>query len=214
MLAAGEMVSAHRCGFGRVGQGLEIRVDQRRVAAPVLSGGVGEHNLGHGTPPLHGVEQGALQSGYRVRLRGIGEGKHLRDDVADVFGGLPEAQIELAAHGPGHMGDDSVQSRPFLLILVDANVDVLTEEAAALGTPHGVGVVDCPCTRIAPSPVKWVRGVFQERDHITHGSEPQTHDAAAGSRVDQLVDFSRLEPGRHIDVIVLRLQVRVLHSHE
>ena len=112
------------------------------------------------------------------------------------------------------MRDDPVKGRPVLFILVDADVDVLAQEASALGTAHGVGVVDSPGKRVPPSPVKWGRGVFQEGDGIPHGDEPQSHDPAYVRGVDQLVNLPRIEAGGHVDVAVLRLHVLILDPDE
>ena len=142
VLAAGKVVTANRWRLRGVGQCLQVGVYQGRVAPPVLGGGVGEHYLWHVPLPFQGIEQRTLGAGHRITLGSVGKGKHLRDDVANVLGGLPEAQIELAPHPAGNMGDDTIQGRPALLIVIDAHVDVLTQKASALRAAHGVGVVD------------------------------------------------------------------------
>ena len=84
-----------------------------------------------------------------VGLRSVGKGEHLRNDIAHVLGGLPEAEVELAAHTAGDVGDDSVQRRPVILVVVETDVNVLAQEASALGTAHSVSVVNGAGARIA-----------------------------------------------------------------
>ena len=210
MLAASEVVAAGRRRLRGVGQSFQVCVNQSGVSPPILGGGISEHNFGRFSLPLHGVEQGTLRPGHRVGLRGVGEREHLRDDVAYVLGWLAEAQVELAAHPARHMGYDAVQRRTVLFILVDAGVDVLAEEASALGAAYGIGVVNSPGEGVS----RRDRGVFQEGDCIPHCHEPQPHDAADVGGVDQLVNLPRLEPGGHIDVAVLWLHVLILHPDE
>ena len=146
----------------------------------------------------------------RVSLRGVSEGEHFRDDVADVLGGLPKAHVEFAARPASHVRDDPVEGRPVLLILVDAHVDVLSQEATALRSTHGVGVIYGTSQRV-PS-CNW--SVFQERDRVAHGDEPQSDDPAASGGVDQLVNPSRIETGGHVDVAVLRFHVLIFDPNE
>ena len=180
----------------RVLHGHQVRVDERRVAAPVLRGCVDKHNLGDLSTLLQALQHGPFRTGYRVYLVRIREREQLGDNEANILGGLAKAKVELAPHGPGNVGNNAVQGHPFLLVFVQARVNHLAQETAALGTTNGVGVVNCVGQWVASVGV----GILNERDRIPDHGKSQAYDTAPLGGVDQLVYLAGLKPGRHVYV--------------
>ena len=207
---AGEVVAARVLGFVGVAHLGEVCVDERRVAAPVLGGGVGEHNLRNASALLHSGDQRAGVAGYGIGKLGVGEREQFGDDVADVFGRLAEAQVELAAHPAGDVRHDAVERHASLLVVVHAVVDVGAEEASALGGAEGVGVVYRPGDRVAV-----VLGlVLEERYDVADGRHAESDDLAAGGGIDELIDAARLEAVAQIDVFDVRFDLLILDANE
>ena len=205
------VVAAHRVrGLLRVGHLLDVRVDERRVAPPVLGRSVAEHNLGRVTPFVHSAQQRAAFARDRICLLRVGEREQLRDHEADVLGRLAETHVELAPHSPRHVRDYAIQGGALLFVFVQAQVDHLPQEAPALRDTHGVGSVDAGGARVAGIG----RRVLQEGHRVPHGGEAQADYCASPGAIDELVDLARLETRLHVHVGRLRLHLRVLHPDE
>src|SRR5258705_465692 len=93
-----------------------IGVDERRVAAVVLRGGIGVHHL---------------EAGGRLDLERL-EVAHRPRPVLAV---LAEALVELAAHAAGDVGDDAVERLVLLLVVIQAVVDQRPQQASRLRAP-------------------------------------------------------------------------------
>ena len=123
VLGTAPMVDAHVGAVLHVTRALRVRVDQRRVAAMVLESRIRvEH----------------LETAARLDPEWKEDVHHLRT----VLRVLPEAVVELAEHGAGHVGDDAVERTPALLVHVDVVVDHGAQEPSRLRATVRVGVAD------------------------------------------------------------------------
>ena len=108
------------------------------------------------------------------------------------------------------MRDDAVQRNASLLVVVHSIVDIGPEETTALRRAESVGVVNRARARVAV-----LLGLVLEEGHdVSHRRHSQPDDIRARSRIDQLVDSSRLEPASEIDVIEVGFDLLVLDADE
>lgn len=175
-------------------------MDQPGGATPILVAGVGEEDLGHRPGVGQHAQQPVLQTGHRVLLCAADE----REDVGrvekrrvgmGVAGGLTKAVVEAAAARAGGLGQHPVQRRPTLEVLVEPLVEKVAKKASRLRDTHGESPLP---RRRAP------RAVLEKRHQVPHHRQPETHHRGVPGHVDRLVDLSRLEALRQMDVGAVR----------
>ena len=138
------------------------------------------------------VEKPGRLAGLGVGLGPVGEGEDVGRVVdvpvlVAVPRGLREAVVERAVPGSGHLDEDAVEDAPPLLVLVEALVEELAEEAAALRDAVAQGEGD------AREGVGRGGLVLEEADEVARGGEAAAGDARVAAAVDDLVDPPRLE---------------------
>ena len=126
------------------------------------------------------LEYAVASAGERVVRHRIGEGKLVRRvQVVHVFAGIAarlcEPVVQDDAPAARHVRRDGVEDPTPFGVFVEASIDELTEEAAALGYAPGVGLVDAG-TRLG----EWVRTAAvvdrtaeQERHEIPYPVNPR-----------------------------------------
>src|SRR2546426_906860 len=110
------------------------RVDSAGMAVPSPSRGTA---LAGGSTPAedHGAgvpEARAALAGHGVDLGGVGEREQTADGAGRVQRRLTEALVELSAARAGDVRDDAVEDPAAGLVLVQAEIEEVTEKAAGL----------------------------------------------------------------------------------
>src|SRR6516162_2801354 len=112
-------------------------MNQRRRAAPILVGCVGEKDLGHNFFGGCAVEQASGLSSHRVLLRLIGK----RKDVGREENGrtglrvarrLSETVVEAAAACSRNVGENTVERDPSFFVGIEALIEEVAQEAPVL----------------------------------------------------------------------------------
>ena len=104
-----------------------------------------------GTLPRAGqpCQQPIRAAGVRVRLHGVVEGEEVFHAVLIGVRRLAKALVELAAPATGDQGYEAVKDQALALVLVQAQIQEVAQEPAALRAAKAIGVLDLPGTRIA-----------------------------------------------------------------
>jgi len=160
-----EVVEAHRRRGGKVALPIQVNVSQCGMATPVLRRGVDEENLGQLASGGQPRQQSIRAAGFRVCLRRVVKGEQVFHAVLIRIGRLAKALVELAAPTTGNQGNEPVKDSPIPLVLVQAQIQEMAQESAALRATEAVGVLDMPSTRIA----LLSGAVPQKGDQIPHG---------------------------------------------
>src|SRR5262249_52171745 len=119
-----------------------VRVDERAVAAPVLCGAVDGEDLRHAPAPVQPLEEPAALASDGILLPGVGEREEVADRVVRVERGLTEAAVDLAAPRARHVRNHRVEDGAAPLVLVEAEIEQMAEEPAALRHAEDVGMVE------------------------------------------------------------------------
>ncbi len=203
VLQAGVEVDADVVMEGGVGFAVRGSVNKGGGAAPVLVGGVGEEDFGNDVGGDGGVQEAGFGGlgAVGVSFGETGEGKDVGGpidggDGLGVAGGLGEAVVEAAAAGSADVGEDAVEDDLTGGAGVEALVEEVAEEAAALGDAGGVDVF-CGCGRGGLA----FGGVFHPAGEVADGGEAETGDDGVLNDVDELVDFAGEEAGIQVDKV-------------
>ena len=123
-----------------------------------------------GTPPSARCRSSRppVSAGERVGLRIVGERHQVADARLRLVGRLGEAVVELAAPGAGHLGQQAVEDLTAVLVQVQAEVEEVAQEAAALRDAVAVGLLDAAGAGVALSG----GAVVQERRKSRTASSP------------------------------------------
>ena len=196
VLAAREEIEP-RLGMRRdVSGALHVRVNERGVAPPVLGRRVDRDDLRHGAARLEAGQLRAALTGHPIDRRGVGEREQAPDGGGRVQRRLAEALVELAAPGARDVRDHPVEDLPGGLVLVQAEIEQVTQEPAGLRHPDDVGVVELAGTRVAGGR----RARAKPRGGIAYREEPEADERRILGPVDQLVDLPGLESAGERDV--------------
>ena len=200
MLGPGPVVDAHAFRFREVVP-FAVRVDQRAPALPILGRGlcVDDERVCFGpledriAPPAMGVGAGAVGEGEAVGgrvmvLMLLAAGDH----------GIGEALVQPFAAGPGNMRHQPVEDPPAGTVGVEALPYEIADRPAGLRAAVSESPVD-PAEGVADTFL-----VAEPAHQVAHRHMPEAHNQRIAALIDELVDPSRPEAFRQVDMAVGR----------
>src|SRR5205823_5019542 len=110
-----------------------------------------------------------------------------------------------ADEDPGRSRDvdvDYVEDFAVRLVLVEPMVEEIAQVRPGLGAADRVGAPDRAGEWIAIAEIVLGR-ITQKRADIARSSEPQSHDYRVFRRINQFIDFFRLEPRKKADMHIV-----------
>src|SRR5262249_18812125 len=126
----------------------------------------------------------------RISLRHVAIGKQVVWAAAGLARRLREAVVKLAVLATGNVGDETIEDHAVLLILVQAEIQEVAQEASTLRHAKTVSILQVTSATIALRS----RAVLQEGPEITGGEQATPDHGCARGRIDHLVDFAGYEP--------------------
>src|ERR1700751_1492816 len=108
-------------------------MDQGGIAAPILGRRIGVEDWGLLPVRAESVKEPLPFPRYRVDLRSIGEWRSFSHPRPQRIGRLPEALVEVGtAPSAGDMDQVAVEHQPLAFVLVQTEIEELTQISAAL----------------------------------------------------------------------------------
>ena len=150
------------------------------------------NDLRDGTGPLRSRQQTVDRAGFRIGFRTIGKRKEIDrvqnvEELQRVARRLAESMVERAAAGAADLIEDAVEHAAALLVFVEALIEEMAQETAALrNAPAHRGVR-------AADRIRARRVVFHEADEISSSREAASKHPRAGRSIHHVVDTSGLE---------------------
>src|SRR5277367_5637302 len=112
--------------------------------------------------------------------------------------GLPEALVEVAAAlAAGDVDEDAVEHHALLLVLVEAEIQKLSQKPTALRRAKRIGALKGACARVAVL----CAAVAQKGNGVARRQQAQPDHRGASRRVNHMIDFARREPGCEVDMV-------------
>ena len=103
--------------------------------------------------------------------------------------------MKLAAAGAANVGEDAIKGHPAGLILIETLVEVVAQEAAALGDTGGVGAVHMGNS----GGIK-----FEPGSEVAHGGKAESGNNGIFDDIDEFVDAAGLKTEAVVDGAVDR----------
>jgi hypothetical protein len=197
MLRSGVVIDANLSRRLDILRALDVGMDQRGIAAPILVRRIGQEDPGLPRVRAEPVEEPTPLPRYRVDLGNISEWRGLPHPRPQRVGRLSEALIEVGtAPSAGDMDEVAVEHRPFALVLVQAEIEELAQKSAALRCAESIRVPDLAGAGV----VRPRQFMAQETREVARRQESQADHRCAGGRVDDMVQPAGNEARGQVDM--------------